>query len=61
MKLNKTFLFTVLSTLFVGSLLIANVTAFKLFEVWKFNLPAAVIVFPIVYIIKFTGLEMPVE
>ena len=52
MKLNKTFLFTVLSTLFVGSLLIANVTAFKLFEVWKFTLPAAVVIFPIVYIVN---------
>jgi uncharacterized integral membrane protein (TIGR00697 family) len=52
MKLNKTFLFTALSTLFVGSLLIANVIAFKLFEVWKFTLPAAVIIFPIVYIVN---------
>lgn len=52
MKLNKTFLFTALSTLFVGSLLIANIIAFKLFEFWKFTLPAAVIIFPIVYIVN---------
>jgi len=49
---NKNFLFTVLSTLFVGCLLIANITAFKLFEIGPFTLPAAVIVFPVVYIVN---------
>lgn len=51
-RLTKSSLFTILASLFVGCLLISNIIAFKLVDVWGFTLPAAVIIFPIVYIVN---------
>ena len=50
--MNKNQMYTILAGLFIGSLLISNVLAFKLIAVGNFTLPAAVIVFPIVYIVN---------
>lgn len=50
--MKKSDLYTVLTSVFVGALLISNIIAFKLFEVAGVLLPVAVIVFPVVYIIN---------
>lgn len=50
--MRKNDLYPVLTALFVGALLISNIIAFKLIEVAGFLLPAAVIVFPVVYIVN---------
>lgn len=51
-KFTKTQLYTILTGLFVGSLLIANVLAPKLVIVGDWVLPGGVVVFPIVYIVN---------
>lgn len=45
-------LYTVLVTVYVACLLISNVTAVKTFSLGPFSLPAAVLLFPIVYIVN---------
>lgn len=45
-------LYMVLVTVYVACLLISNVTAVKTFSLGPFNLPAAVLLFPIVYIVN---------
>lgn len=49
-KITKNELFVIVSALFVGCLLIANVLASKTFAIGSIVLPCAVILFPIVYI-----------
>ena len=49
---NVSFLYMVLVTVYVACLLISNVTAVKTFSLGPFNLPAAVLLFPIVYIVN---------
>jgi len=51
-NMNKTLLYTILATLFVGCLLISNILSFKIVTVDGINLPAGVIIFPIVYIVN---------
>ena len=46
------FYFTTLSILFVTCLLVSNVLACKMISVWVLTLPAAVIIFPISYIVN---------
>lgn len=48
----KSELFTVLTGLFIGCLLISNVLASKTFTFWGLVLPTAVIIFPVVYIVN---------
>lgn len=50
MKTTRTF--TTLSILFVTCLLVSNVLACKMISVWILTLPAAVIIFPISYIVN---------
>ena len=50
MKTTRTF--TALSILFVTCLLVSNVLACKMISVWVLTLPAAVIIFPISYIVN---------
>lgn len=50
MKTTRTF--TTLSILFVTCLLVSNVLACKMISVWVLTLPAAVIIFPISYIVN---------
>lgn len=50
-KNKKLFIFT---GLFITSLLISNIIAGKLVEFWKFTVPAAVIIFPITFLITDT-------
>lgn len=45
-------LYMVLVTVYVACLLISNVTAVKTFSLGPFNLPAAVLLFPVVYIVN---------
>lgn len=45
-------LYMVLVTVYVACLLISNVTAVKTFSLGPFSLPAAVLLFPIVYIVN---------
>ena len=45
-------LYMVLVTLYVACLLISNVTAVKTFSLGPFSLPAAVLLFPVVYIVN---------
>lgn len=54
MNNNKTVskLYMVLVTVYVACLLISNVTAVKTFSLGPFNLPAAVLLFPVVYIVN---------
>ena len=53
MKSNKTLLtLPVLAGIFCGSLIISNILAFKTFNLFGIILPAAVIMFPIVYIVN---------
>jgi len=51
-RLTQSSLYTILASLFVGCLLISNIIAFKLVDVWGLTLPAAVIIFPVVYIVN---------
>lgn len=48
----KSELFTALTGLFIGCLLISNVLASKTFTFWGLVLPTAVIIFPVVYIVN---------
>lgn len=48
----KSELFTALTGLFIGCLLISNVLASKTFTFWGLILPTAVIIFPVVYIVN---------
>lgn len=48
----KSELFTTLTGLFIGCLLISNVLASKTFTFWGLILPTAVIIFPVVYIVN---------
>ena len=54
MNNNKTVskLYMVLVTVYVACLLISNVTAVKTFSLGPFSLPAAVLLFPVVYIVN---------
>lgn len=49
---NVSTLYMVLVTIYVACLLISNVTAVKTFSLGPFSLPAAVLLFPIVYIVN---------
>ena len=49
---NVSTLYMVLVTVYVACLLISNVTAVKTFSLGPFNLPAAVLLFPVVYIVN---------
>ena len=49
---NVSLLYMVLVTVYVACLLISNVTAVKTFSLGSFNLPAAVLLFPVVYIVN---------
>lgn len=51
-QLTKSQLYAVLTGIFTASLIISNILAFKVFSFGKYILPAAVIMFPIVYIIN---------
>ena len=48
--MNKTKIYALLSGVFCSCLIISNILAFKTFTILNITLPAAVIVFPIVYI-----------
>lgn len=50
MQENKKLLFGTVSSLFCVSLIVANILAFKQFQVGWFVVPTAVLVFPVVYI-----------
>lgn len=52
MKLSKDQLFTGLIAAFCTCLIISNILAFKVFDFFGMALPAAVILFPVVYIIN---------
>ena len=49
---NVSSLYMVLVTVYVACLLISNVTAVKTFSLGPFSLPAAVLLFPVVYIVN---------
>jgi uncharacterized integral membrane protein (TIGR00697 family) len=49
---NVSALYMVLVTVYVACLLISNVTAVKTFSLGPFSLPAAVLLFPVVYIVN---------
>ncbi len=49
---NVSTLYMVLVTVYVACLLISNVTAVKTFSLGPFSLPAAVLLFPVVYIVN---------
>lgn len=49
---NVSIMYMVLVTVYVACLLISNVTAVKTFNLGPFSLPAAVLLFPIVYIVN---------
>lgn len=51
-KNNVSTLYMVLVTVYVACLLISNVTAVKTFSLGPFSLPAAVLLFPVVYIVN---------
>ena len=51
-KLVYSDLFLVLAIVFVTCLLLSNILAVKLLKVWKYSIPASVLVFPISYIIN---------
>ena len=51
MKKTYSFLFLCISTLFIVCLLLSNITAGKLIQVFGMVLPAAVVIFPLTYIL----------
>ena len=51
-KLTKASLYAILTGVFVGALLIANIIAGRVFAIGSITLPTAVIIFPIVYIVN---------
>lgn len=54
----KTNLYAIMSGIFCASLIISNILAFKTFSIGEIVLPAAVIIFPIVYIVNDTMTEI---
>ncbi len=50
MKPPITSLFLLLTSIFISSLIVSNITAVKLISLWGLTLPAAIVVFPITYI-----------
>lgn len=52
MNITKQNIYMLLSTVYCSMLIVSNILANRTFEIYKFMLPSAVIVFPIVYIIN---------
>lgn len=56
--MKKTNIYAIMSGIFCASLIISNILAFKTFTIGSIVLPAAVIIFPIVYIVNDTMTEI---
>jgi uncharacterized integral membrane protein (TIGR00697 family) len=50
MNLRITPLFLLLTSIFISTLVVSNIIAVKLVNIWTLTLPAAIVVFPVTYI-----------